>query len=81
MSKVVSQAHKAQTAHSWGILLGLLCVPVIALFFKIFPQYDTAWEVLLAACGVFVVRSVVGYVLAAAGSDPKRTEQTVTQAR
>jgi hypothetical protein len=79
MAKAVSNIRKTQTAHSWGILLGMLGFPVTALFSKVFPQYDTGWEVLLAVCCLVIVRSVVGYLFPGAGA--KKAEHAVTQTR
>jgi hypothetical protein len=81
MSKVVSQVRKSQTAHSWGILLGMLGIPIAALFSKVFPQYDTAWEVLLAVCGIVIARSAVGFLFPGLGSSGKKAEQAAVQTR
>ena len=81
MAKPVSNIRKAQTNHSWGILLGMLGVPVLALFSKIYPQFDTAWEVLLAVCGLIVLRSTIGYLFPGLSFGTKKHDRTATQTR
>ena len=81
MAKAVSTVRKSQTAHSWGILLGMLGIPVLALLSKLFPQQDTTWEVLLAVCGLVIVRSTVGYLFPSLGSGVKKSDDTVVQNR
>ncbi len=81
MSKMVSQVRKSQAAHSWGILLGMLGVPIAALLSKVFPRYDTAWEVLLAVCGIVIVRSAIGFLFPGLGSSEKKAEQAAVQPR
>jgi uncharacterized membrane protein YdcZ (DUF606 family) len=79
MSRSVSDIRKTQAAHSWGILLGMLGVPVAALFSKIFPRYDAAWEVLLVVCGLIIVRSAVGYVFPGLGAGNKKSEHAASE--
>lgn len=81
MAKAVSNIRRAQAVHSWGILLGMLGIPVLAFLSKIFPQQDTAWEVLLAVCGLVIVRSTVGYLFPNLGSGIKKVDDTVAQGR
>lgn len=81
MAKAVSNVRKAQATHSWGILLGMLGIPVLALFSKIFPQQDTVWECLLVVCGLVIVRSTVGYLFPNLGSGSKKAGDTVAQPR
>jgi hypothetical protein len=81
MSKAVSDTRKSQAAHSWGILLGMLGIPVLALMAKIFPQQTIAWEVLMAVCGLIIIRSTVGYLFPGLGSSVKKSESTVAQTR
>lgn len=81
MAKAVSNVRKAQTVHSWGILLGMLGVPVVALLSKLYPQQDTVWEVLLAVCGLVILRSTVGYLFPNLGSNLKKSDRTVAQPR
>jgi hypothetical protein len=80
MGKAVSDIRKSQAAHSWGILLGMLGFPVLALMAKIFPQQDTAWDVLMAVCGLIVIRSTVGYLFPGLGA-AKKVDDTVAQTR
>jgi len=59
---------KAHVKYSWGILIGMLTIPVLALMVKIFPQLTTAWEVGMAVAALVIVRSIVGYVMASGGA-------------
>jgi len=79
MAKPVSNVRKAQVAHSWGILLGMMGIPVLAVLAKIYPHQDTIWEVLLAVCGLIIVRSTVGYLFPKLGSGTKKSDTTVAQ--
>ena len=79
MGKAVSNTRRTQTAHSWGILLGMLGIPVLALMSKIFPQFDTAWKVLLAVFGLIIIRSTIGYLFPGLGAGTKKPDQTATQ--
>ena len=82
MAKPVSNARKAQVAHSWGILLGMMGLPVLAVLSKIYPQQDLIWEVLAAAFGLVIVRSTVGYLFPSLGSGGKKpTATTLPQTR
>jgi hypothetical protein len=81
MSKAVSRVQKSQAAHSWGILLGMLGVPVAALFAKVYPQFDAAWEVLMAACGLIVIRSTVGYLFPGIGAGAKKAQEAAAHTR
>jgi len=78
MAKPVSTVRKAQVAHSWGILLGMMGVPILAVLAKIYPQQDTIWEVLLAVCGLIIIRSTVGYLFPKLGSGAKKSAAAVT---
>lgn len=53
---------RSQTAHSWGILLGMAGVPILALMAKVFPGLDTLWGALLVVFALIIVRSAVGYL-------------------
>lgn len=69
----------SQVLHSWGILLGMAAVPLLALMSKLFPGQDTAWAVLGVLACVFVVRSVVGFLFPASAAR-KKSETAATQA-
>jgi hypothetical protein len=81
MGKAVSNIRKTQAAHSWGILLGMLGIPVLALMSKIFPQQDIIWEVLMGVCGLIIIRSTVGYLFPGLGSGAKKPGQAVAHTR
>jgi hypothetical protein len=70
---------KAQVLHSWGILLGLAALPVLALMAKLFPAHDTLWAVLGVLGCVAVVRSMIGFLFPAA-TPRKKGEAPATQA-
>lgn len=72
MAKPVSSVRKAQVAHSWGILVGMLGLPVLAVLSKIYPRQDIIWEVCLAVCGLVIVRSTIGYLFPSLGSGSKK---------
>ena len=74
-----SRTKRSQVVHSWGILLGMLGIPILAVLSKIFPQQDTIWEVLLAVCGLIIVRSTIGYLFPSLGSGAKKPDDTVAQ--
>ncbi len=59
-----TKARSAQVKFSWGILLGMLVMPVLALMIKVFPQQMLVWQGLMVAAGLVIVRCVIGYVLA-----------------
>lgn len=67
----------SQALHSWGILLGMAALPILALMSKLFPAQDTIWAVLGVLACVLVVRSVVGFLFPAAG--PKKSEAATPQ--
>jgi hypothetical protein len=79
MSRTVSAITRTQNMHSWRILLGMLGVPIAALFSKIFPRYDTVWEVLLVICGLIILRSVIGYLFPGLGASHKKSEHATTE--
>ena len=79
MAKAISNTRKTQTNHSWGILLGMLGIPVLAVFSKVYPQYDTAWEVGMAVFGLIILRSTVGYLFPGLGSGSKKPQETAAQ--
>jgi Kef-type K+ transport system membrane component KefB len=81
MAKPVSNVRKTQVAHSWGILVGMLGMPILAVISKIFPQQDTVWEILLAVCGLVIIRSTVGYLFPGLGSSAKKAGATLPQTR
>jgi hypothetical protein len=60
MAKRRTEARRAQVAHSWGILLGMSGIPVVAALLKLAPHYATAWDLLLVASGLLVLRSALG---------------------
>ncbi len=60
-----AKSRSSQVAFSWGILLGMLLLPVLALMAKVFPQHETIWEVLMAVAGLVIIRSAVGYLFPA----------------
>ena len=63
---------KSQASHIWGILLGMLAIPVLGLMVKVFPQNTTLWEILMAVAGLVILRSVIGYVMPARGNADKK---------
>jgi len=60
---------------SWGILLGMSGIPILALMSKIFPKLDTAWELAMLACALIVVRCVYGYAVSGSQGTPKKPGQ------
>jgi len=54
---------KARMKFSWGILLGMLGIPILALMLKVFPSRDLAWFTLMGLCGLVVVSSAIGFLL------------------
>jgi hypothetical protein len=76
MKKVAGK--RTQVAHSWGILLGMAGIPVLALLSKVFPNLDPVWGVLLVLFGLIIARSVVGYLFPA-GSSAKKSNAAATQ--
>jgi SNF family Na+-dependent transporter len=73
-----ASAKRSQVAHSWGILLGMAGIPVLALLSKVFPNLDTVWGVLLVLFGLIIARSVVGYLFPA-GSNAKKSHGAAAQ--
>jgi CDP-diglyceride synthetase len=65
---------KSQAGHIWGILLGMLAIPVLGVMVKVFPQSTTLWEILMAAAGLVILRSVIGYAMPARGNTGKKPE-------
>jgi len=65
---------KSQAGHSWGILLSMAAVPILALLSKISPNLNSVWAVLLIICGLLFVRSLVGYFFPAAFSGSKKPQ-------
>jgi hypothetical protein len=62
MSQPKNPVRQAQVKYSWGILLGMAALPIFAVMMKVFPGHDMAWQLLMAACGLIMLRSVIGYV-------------------
>ena len=62
--KKKTKTRASQVAYSWGILLAMLILPVLALMAKVFPQYLIVWQGLMAAAGLVTVRCVIGYLFA-----------------
>jgi len=60
---------------SWGILLGMSGIPILALMSKVFPKFDMAWEVSMVLCGLVVARCVYGYLVAGSPASIKKSEQ------
>lgn len=81
MAKAAAAIRKAQTTHSWGILLGMMGIPVLALFSKVYPHYETIWQVLMGICGLVIIRSTIGYLFPGLGPVDKKPGQAVTQSR
>jgi hypothetical protein len=78
MSK--AKTKNAQVAHSWGILLGMSAIPILGLMSKLYPSVDTLWAVLMVVAGVFIARSVVGYLFPATeAADRKKPNPTGAQ--
>ncbi len=59
-----TKSRSSQVAFSWGILLSMLVLPVLALMAKIFPQNLIIWQGLMVAAGLVIARCAVGYILA-----------------
>ena len=70
---------RSQAAHSWGILLGMAGVPILALMSKVFPSLDTLWGALLVVFALVIVRSAVGYLFPGSPSG-KKAEQDSSHA-
>lgn len=66
-----STANKAHVKYSWGILVGMLAIPILAVMVKVFPQYTTGWEAAMVAAGLIILRSVIGYVTSSPGAGKK----------
>ncbi len=58
-----------RVAFSWGILLSMLAVPILALMLKIFPKLEMEWNALLVVCALVITRCVIGYLFPGAGAD------------
>ena len=69
-----------QAKYSWGILLGMSGIPVLALMDKIFPAQQSIWMGLMLACGLIIVRCAVGYLMAGTGPS-KKSRETALNAR
>jgi len=67
-------SNKSQAANIWGILLGMLALPVLGVMVKVFPQSTTLWEILMAAAGLVILRSVIGYAKPDRGNAGKKPE-------
>ncbi len=70
---------RSQAAHSWGVLLGMAGVPILALLSKVFPHLDTLWGALLVVFALIIVRSAVGYIMSGISS-AKKDEQDSSHA-
>jgi hypothetical protein len=77
MSK--SRTKSAQVGHSWGILIGMSGIPILALLSKVFPHLDTLWGVLLVVFGLLIARSVIGYLFPGSHSGVKKARQAAAQ--
>lgn len=75
-----AKARRSQVAHSWGILIGMSAIPILALMSKVFPRYDAVWEILFVVFGLLVARSVIGYLFPGASRGQKKAQQAATQA-
>lgn len=60
--------------YSWGIILGMSGVPLLALISKLAPAHDTIWAVLAGVCVLLVVVSLYGYVTTPALPRKKRND-------
>jgi hypothetical protein len=77
-----SKAKNQQISHSWGILLGMLAIPVFALMSKLFPARDPLWAVLVVLFCALVLRSAIGFLFpASAVSTDEKPRRAVTPAR
>jgi hypothetical protein len=71
-----------QVSHSWGILLGMSALPVLALMAKLFATLDTLWTVLGVLSCALILRSAIGFWFPACAASPKKkTQQAATPAR
>jgi len=70
-----SRPKRSQVVHSWGILLGMAGIPVLALLSKVFPGLDVLWAVLLAIFALTVARSMIGYLSAGRRSRSESSQQ------
>jgi hypothetical protein len=68
-----------RVGYSWGILLGMASIPILLVMSKVFPQLEMAWQVLMAVCGLVVLRSAVRYVFPNGMGGVKKSDRTVTQ--
>jgi len=75
----VRKKRNSQVLHSWGILLGMAALPILALMSKLFPAQDTIWAVLGVLASVLVVRSAIGFLFPASAPG-KKSESAAPQA-
>ncbi len=75
MSVPKSPVRKKQIAYSWGIILGMSGVPILALAIKLVPAQGDIWLALMAVCGVIVLRSVIGYIFPMATLFGKKADE------
>jgi|GEM_PF-3467224 len=78
MAKPKNTVRRAQVMHSWGIILGMSGLPILALMSKVFPQRDTIWLLLAVVCGLVLANSVFGYLRASAQS--RKTQEVPVEA-
>jgi hypothetical protein len=66
-ASIMGKTQKAQrdwsATCSWMILLGMSCVPCLALLTKVLPQYYRTWTVLLVAVAALVFGSLLAYLI------------------
>lgn len=80
MSK--GKSRNPQALHSWGILLGMAAIPILALMYKLFPTVETVWAVLAVLSCALVLRSAIGFIFPASFKAPdKKPPQTSAQLR
>jgi hypothetical protein len=80
MNKAKNTARNAQVAYSWGILLGMSAIPILALMLKVFPDLALLWQGLMALSVVLVARSFIGFLFPKSGTGPdKKSSSAATQ--
>jgi hypothetical protein len=58
-------------SYSWGILLGMSGIPVLALLSKLLPGQNILWAALATLCVLVVLRSGFGYAVTPANPTRK----------
>jgi choline-glycine betaine transporter len=77
-----SKTKNRQVSHSWGILLGMLAIPLLALAGKLFPALDTLWTVLGVLFCALILRSAIGVLFpASASTTDTKARRATAQAR